>query len=319
MHRNSSERKLLAMAEYSPIGNYVVISPVRDEGLYVERTIQSVIGQSLRPRMWIVVDDGSRDATPEILTRYAEQCTWIKSLSLARAGERKPGSAVIRAFMAGYELIKNDQFDFVVKLDCDLQIPEEYFETLIGRFQADPELGIASGIYMEESRQTWRPVNMPKYHAAGCSKMVRAQCFREIGGFITNRGWDTVDEIRAQAMGWKTCHFEDIALRHLKTEGTGIGSRRTNLMLGQIYYLTGGGTPFFLLKCVHRLIFGRPIFLGGITMFLGFLQAYLKGEPRLVTEVEAVRYRRLLNERVVGAWAEVLNWLRPNRKTMGCS
>jgi glycosyltransferase involved in cell wall biosynthesis len=265
------------------------------------------------------VDDGSRDATPQILARYAGQYSWITVLSLARDAERKPGSAVINAFTAGFELVKDDQFDFVVKLDCDLEIPESYFETLIGRFQADPKLGIASGIYLEESGTVWKPVKMPKYHAAGCSKRVRAECFREIGGFIPRRGWDTVDEIRAQVEGWKTCHFEDIALHHLKSEGTGIGSRRTNLMLGEIYYLTGGGTLFFLFKCLHRLFFGRPFFLGGVTMFAGFLQAHLKGEPKLVSDREAVRYRRLLNQRILAAWPAMLNRLAPSRKTVGWS
>ncbi len=307
------------MTEHSRTANYIVISPVKDEGFYVERTIRSVIGQSLKPRVWILVDDGSRDTTPEILARYAKQCPWITVLSLARDGERKPGSAVIRAFMAGYELIKNDHFDFVVKLDCDLEIPEEYFETLIGRFQADPKLGIASGIYLEEWRQTWKAVKMPAYHAAGCSKMVRAECFREIGGFIPNRGWDTVDEIRAQVTGWKTCHFGDLALRHLKSEGSGIGSRRTNLMLGQIYYLTGGGAFFFLLKCLHRLIFSKPFFLGGFMMLIGFLRAYFKGEPKLVSDREALCYRRLLNQRILGAWSEKFNRLVPSRKMMGWS
>lgn len=307
------------MAEHPRIGNYVVVSPVKDEGAYIERTIRSVIGQSLRPCKWIVVDDGSRDATAQILARYTERCPWITVLQLPRDGERKPGSGVIAAFKAGYELIKNDNFDFVVKLDCDIEIPEQYFESLIDRFQADPKLGIASGIYLEEDQQAWKPVKMPKYHAAGCSKVVRAECFREIGGFIPNRGWDTVDEIRAQDKNWKTCHFEDIALRHLKSEGTGIGSRRTNLMLGQIYYLTGGGTLFFLLKCLHRLVFGRPFLLSGIMMFFGFMQAYWKGEPKLVSDKEAIRYRRLLNERILATWGEVLNRLSPVRKTIGWS
>jgi biofilm PGA synthesis N-glycosyltransferase PgaC len=307
------------MAEHSHTGNYVVISPAKDEGRYIEKTIQSMIGQSLTPRKWIVVDDGSRDETPQIVARYAEQHSWITLFPQVRDGERKPGSAVINAFMAGYELIKNDGFDFVVKLDCDLEIPEKYFETLIGRFQADPKLGIASGIYLEESGEAWKPVKMPKYHAAGCSKMVRAECFRQIGGFIPQRGWDTVDEIRAQDTGWKTCHFQDIALRHLRSEGAGIGFTRTSLMHGQIYYATGGGALFFLLKCLHRLFFGKPIFVGGLLMFVGFLRAHLNGEPRLVSDGEAVRYRRMLNERVLSVWPRVLNWLVPGRKTVGWS
>jgi poly-beta-1,6-N-acetyl-D-glucosamine synthase len=307
------------MPEHSRAGNYVVVSPVKDEASYIERTIQSVIGQSLRPQKWIIVDDGSRDATPQILARYAKQCSWITVVPVVRDGKRRPGSAVIIAFMTGYELIKSDDFDFIVKLDCDLEIPSQYFETLIGRFAADPKLGISSGIYLEESQQSWKPVKMPKYHAAGCSKIVRAKCFREIGGFIPKRGWDTVDEIRAQAMGWKTCHFEDLAVRHLKSEGTGIGSVSTNLMLGQIYYRTGGGTVFFVLKCIHRAVFGRPIILTGVLMFAGFVRAYLNGEPKLVSDEEAVRYRRLLNERILAAWAGMLRRLRPSRKSMGWS
>jgi biofilm PGA synthesis N-glycosyltransferase PgaC len=307
------------MTQHSHTGNYIVISPAKDEGQYIEKTIQSMIRQSLTPRKWIVVDDGSEDETPQIVARYAAQYSWITLFPLARDGERKPGSAVITAFMAGYELIKNDNFDFIVKLDCDLEIPEEYFETLLSKFQADPKLGIASGIYLEESGQDWKPVKMPKYHAAGCSKMVRAECFREIDGFIPQRGWDTVDEIRAQVMGWKTCHFGDIALRHLRSEGAGIGFTRTNSMHGQIYYMTGGGTLFFLFKCLHRLFFGRPIFLGGIIMFAGFMRAYLNGEPRLVSQREAVRYRRMLNERILSAWPRVLNRLVPSRKTVGWS
>lgn len=115
------------------MGNYVVISPAKDEGHYIEKTIQSMIGQSLTPRKWIIVDDGSRDETPKIVARYAAQYPWITIFPLARDGERKPGSAVISAFMAGFELVKNDHFDFIVKLDCDLEIPGGIFRNSLAQ------------------------------------------------------------------------------------------------------------------------------------------------------------------------------------------
>jgi len=290
-----------SVPEDSRVGNYVVISPVKDEGAYIERTILSVVHQSLRPRRWIVVDDGSSDNTPEILTQYSQQYHWITVLRRARDKRRRPGSAVIAAFDAGHRRIEDRNLDFVVKLDCDLEVPSDYFERLVHKFEADPKLGIASGIYMEASGKAWRPVKMPEYHAAGCSKMVRSECFRQIGGFIPQRGWDTVDEIRAQMMGWKTCHFKDLQLRHLKSEGAGIGAQQTNLMHGQIYYLTGGGIAFFLLKVLHRSLTAMPPLLGGLMMFVGFMQACLKRAPRLVNEKEARQYRQLLNSRVYAA------------------
>jgi poly-beta-1,6-N-acetyl-D-glucosamine synthase len=294
------------VAEQPHLGNYIVISPVKDEAPFVENTIESVLAQSARPSRWIIVDDGSRDATLQILFRYAKQHDWITIVPVMHDHAREPGSAVIRAFWEGYKLIASDKFDFLVKLDCDLNLPPSYFETLLTRFKADPELGIASGTYLEEHRGVWKPVPMPAYHAAGCSKIVRAQCFRDIGGFIPMRGWDTVDEIRAQIRGWKTCHFEDVTLRHLKPEGASIGFTRTQMMHGQIYYLTGGGTLFFLLKFIHRLGAGKPVMLGGIMMLVGFLQTWLKREPRLLSDSEAKIYRSLLNQRILRTITGVL-------------
>ena len=298
------------MPENAHTGNYVVISPVKDEGRYVEKTIQSVIGQSLRPRKWIIVDDGSRDATPQVLAKYAAQHDWIIVLTVARDQERKPGSAEVLAFLEGYKLVGRDEFDFVVKLDCDLELPTNYFEILLARFAADAQLGIGSGAYLEEHDGVWKPVKMPSYHAAGCSKVVRAQCFRDIGGFIAKPCWDTLDEIRAQVMGWKTQHFANITLRHLKTEGVGVGSVRTSMMHGQSYYLTGGGTLFFFLKVLHRLLFGKPFIIGGVLMLVGFLRAALKGEPKLVSQVEASAYRNLLRRRIFKALSGVFAPLR---------
>src|ERR1700674_1220963 len=118
------------MVEQSHPRNFVIISPAQDEARYVERTIQSVLGQSVRPFRWIIVDDGSRDSTPQILTRYSKQYSWITVLTVPRDSERKPGSAEIIAFMAGYRLIEKDPIDFVAQFDWYLNIPSEYFETI---------------------------------------------------------------------------------------------------------------------------------------------------------------------------------------------
>jgi biofilm PGA synthesis N-glycosyltransferase PgaC len=200
-----------------------------------------------------------------------------------------------------------------------LDLPPSYFETLLTRFKADPELGIASGVYLEGHQGMWKPVKMPAYHAAGCSKVVRAQCFRDIGGFIPRRGWDTVDEIRAQVKGWKTRHFDDVTVRHLKPEGAGIGFARTNSMHGQIYYVTGGGALFFLFKFLHRLIFGTPVILGGIMMLAGFLRSWIRGEPRLVSNSEAKVYRHLLNKRIFRGVAGMLGRFRSRHKVVSYS
>jgi biofilm PGA synthesis N-glycosyltransferase PgaC len=288
--------------------NYVIISPVRDEEEYLERTIETVLHQTVRPSRWVIVDDGSRDQTPQILQRYGEEYPWITSLRIERSGERQLGLTEIQAFAAGYKLIEDTPFDYVVKLDCDLELPQDYFERMLSRFDSDGELGIASGTYLEAKDGKWMAVTMPEYHAAGASKILRAECFRQIGGFIPQRGWDTVDEIRAQMEGWKSCHFTDITFRHLRTEGSAAGPLETNRMHGQIYYLTGGNTFFLMLKVLHRCWHGRPFVLGGLMMLVGFFGPFLSGIPREVTDEEAGFYRHMLNRRVVERMNRILSW-----------
>jgi poly-beta-1,6-N-acetyl-D-glucosamine synthase len=294
---------------------YILVSAVKDEEQYVETTLRAVVKQTVRPGRWMIVDDGSTDRTTEIIRSYERQFPWITVLRLNHQGARQPGSPVINAFNAGYELIRNSSFDFIVKFDCDLDLPADYFEKLIDRFQSDERLGIASGVYLEHGSKNWQPIPMPDYHAAGAAKMIRARCFNEIGGFVASRGWDTVDEIKAQAMGWRTGHFEDLEFHHLKNEGSGIGSIRTNRMHGEVYYLTGGSKLFFLFKIVHRCAVGKPPLLGGLAMLGGYLKTWAKREPRLVTEEEARAYQRLLDHRMLETILRRFNlssWKRRN-------
>jgi poly-beta-1,6-N-acetyl-D-glucosamine synthase len=292
----------MAIASYM----YVIVSPVKDEEAYLDRMINSVLRQTALPARWVIVDDGSCDDTPQILKKYSEQHDWIRPVRLERSEQRQLGITEIRAFATGFSFLDDIEFDYIVKLDCDVELPFDYFATLLSRFQ-DPTLGIASGIYVEPKGDAWVPVSMPEYHAAGASKVVRSECFREIGGFIPDRGWDTIDEIRAHMAGWNTCHFPDIVFRHLRNEGSAAGPLGTNRMHGHIYYLTGGNTLFLLLKVLHRCWFGRPFILGGLTMLLGFLWPLLSGVPRAVTEDEARLYRRMLNRRLAERMSRILS------------
>jgi glycosyltransferase involved in cell wall biosynthesis len=290
--------------------SYVIVSPVKDEEKYVETTISAVIRQTVKPLRWIIVDDGSRDGTGEILRRYSERFPWIEVLRLERDSKRRLGIAEIRAFDCGYRLVENLTHDFVVKLDCDLDLPEDYFEKLIARFREDDRLGIASGIHLEKNGRGWIRGRDPRYHAVGASKMLRSECYRQIGGFVLRPGWDALDEIRAWAMGWKTCHFDDLPFYHLKPEGAATGYLTTNLRYGETDYVIGSGGPFFLLKAIHRMIVGKPILLGGLALVAGFLKAFLLRKPKLASAHEAKLYRQLLNRRMLEGIKEIGTKLR---------
>ena len=278
--------------------SYVVISPVKDEAKHIGNTLESMVRQTMKPLKWVIVDDDSKDDTVQIVKSFSDRYGWIHLLLNKRGAERKTGSAEALAFNLGCDLVREQPYDYIVKLDGDLQLPEDYFEKLLNEFQKEKRLGIASGIYLEQHGNEWQPVEMPDYHAAGASKVIRRECFEQIGGFITTPGWDTVAEIRAMSLGWQTAHFKNIRFHHLKNEGSAMGYLKMNFMQGGIFYLTGGSMRFFILKCLHRFLFGRPAILGGLAMAAGYSKKYFMRKPLLVTAAEGELYRHLLNERI---------------------
>jgi biofilm PGA synthesis N-glycosyltransferase PgaC len=264
----------------------------------VEQTLRSVTEQTVKPVVWVIVDDGSTDATAQIVRRYVTKHPFIRLLVNGRAGARQPGAGVIQAFNHGYASVDNEDYDFVVKLDCDLSFEPDYFETLLAGFESDPQLGIASGVYLERDKAgCWEQVKMPSYHAFGACKMVRLSCFKQIGGFIAAKGWDTVDEIRAMAQGWKTSHFPALEAKHHKREGSGIGVLRTSKMHGEIYYATGGDPLFFMFKGLHRAA-TPPLLINALALAVGYGTALVTRKPMLVTRAEAQCYRKLLRQRL---------------------
>src|SRR3569832_2190882 len=116
--------------------NYNVITPAKYEEKFITFTLDSMVNQLLKPVKWIIVDDGSTDRTREIVEKYQKEHPWIEIVAMDNKQEQKTyGSKVIRAFNAGYGLIKNKPYDFIVKLDADLSFPPEYFKDIAKAYE----------------------------------------------------------------------------------------------------------------------------------------------------------------------------------------
>ena len=129
----------------NPSRRYLLISPCRDEAQYLRRTLDSVAAQSVPPALWVVVDDGSTDETPTILEEYARRLPYLRVVRRTDRGRRQVGPGVIEAFYAGLETVHLEDFDYLCKLDMDLDLPVRYFELLMQRMESDPRIGTTSG------------------------------------------------------------------------------------------------------------------------------------------------------------------------------
>lgn len=267
-----------------PRRRYCLISPCRDEAMYARRTLETVTSQSVPPALWVIVDDGSTDETPRILEEYVRRFDYIKVLRREDRGTRSVGPGVIDAFYAGLETVDLQGFDYLCKLDLDLELPPRYFELLMERMEANPRIGNASGKpYFRETR-TGRLISerCGDETSVGMTKFYRVQCFRQIGGFVRAVMWDGIDCHRSRMKGWIACSWDQEELRfiHLRPMGSsqkGILTGRSRHGSGQ--YFMGTGPLYMAISSVYRMG-GRPFVVGGIAMFWGYLVSLAQSKPR---------------------------------------
>ena len=263
---------------------YVLISPCRDEGKFIRRTLDSVMKQSVPPALWVVIDDGSTDDTPQILAEYAQRLPYLRVLRRTDRGARNVGPGVIEAFYHGLDTVDLDQFDYLCKLDMDLDLPPSYFELLMRRMEAEPRLGSTSGKPWFNHPTTGKlvPETIGDEMSVGASKFYRVGCFREIGGFVRQVTWDGVDCHRARLFGWhvESAGDEDLRFLHLRPMGSsqkGIWNGRVRMGLGQWFM---GTSPVFLAASAIYRLPRHPVVTGSIAMLWGYLSGALKGVPR---------------------------------------
>jgi glycosyltransferase involved in cell wall biosynthesis len=269
---------------------YVIVSPVRDEERYIEKTLLSVIRQTARPAEWIIVDDGSSDQTPRILSEYEKAHPWLRVLHRIDRGSRIPGTGVMQAFYEGFHHLTTVDWNFIVKLDGDVGLDPDYFQRCFERFRDDPRLGICGGsMYCIQNGRLRRETH-PSFHVRGPIKLYSRECWVAIGGLITAPGWDTVDEIQANRLGWRTKTFPDLKVIHHRPTGAVQGAWRDGVKMGRAAYVSGYHPLFMIVKCLKRL-FQRPYVYCAIAHAYGFVSSYINRFPR-VEDRAFLRYIR---------------------------
>ena len=236
----------------------VIITPVRNEASYIQATIECMIQQTLQPLEWIIVNDGSTDGTESIINTFLEKYHFIKYIHLKDRGYRRPATGVIEAFYKGYNKIGHDDYSIISKFDGDLQFPPDTLRKISEAFTMNARLGITGGTRYErkDENKTYKKVLVPKGFVGGPFKFYRRKCFKDIGGLIRRAGWDGVDTIRANMMGWETGEIESLKIFHLKPTGSakGEGIVKACKKYGDVSYYMGGYLWYFLLRVVLRSI-----------------------------------------------------------------
>jgi glycosyltransferase involved in cell wall biosynthesis len=277
---------------------YALITPARNEERFIEGTIESVIRQTVLPRRWVIVSDGSTDRTDAIVSQYLDVHPWI---TLVRRPEHldRHFAAKVQCFNSGLEVLPNEGYDIIGNLDADITFDKDYFEFLLDRFAADARLGVAGTPFVEDDVvYDYRFTNIE--HVSGACQLFRRECFEEIGGYVpvAGGGIDWIAVTSARMKGWKTRTFLERVCHHHRPMGTaGAGTYRALYRLGRKDYALGGHPLWEVCRASFQMT-RKPYGVGGLVLLAGYVSSLLArlerpASPELIRFHQAEQMRRL--------------------------
>lgn len=263
---------------------YVLITPARNEAEFIEHTLRSVVAQTVLPKRWVIVSDGSTDGTDELVAQYQPGRPWIELVRLPERKERH-FAAKVNAFNAGYDRAKALTFDIVGNLDADVSFGPDYFEYLLAQFEGNERLGVAGTHYIEGDFHSFKDSYINVHHVNGQVQLFRRACYEDIGGYVPNKGGgiDWVAVTTARMKGWETYSFGERTFNHHRKMGTaGSSEIKARFHYGKKDYFLGGHPLWQLFRGTFQLA-KKPYVVGGLALMFGYLWYWISGQERAVS------------------------------------
>jgi len=271
--------------------SYVVITPARNEAQFIEATLQSMVTQTCRPLKWVIVNDGSTDATEEIVRKYISEYTWIELLQMPERRERHfAGKA--HAVNAGYKRLIELDYDVIGNLDADISFSPDYFEFLMNRFAENPRLGVGGTAFLEGGL-TYNYEFVGVEHVSGMCQMFRRECFEAINGYlaIKSGGIDLIAVLSARAQGWETRTFVERRFVHHRVQGGALHSGlRERFYTGRKDYLLGNHPVWEVFRSLYQMKH-KPYIIGGLAVLTSYLWSSLYRAKKTIPQ-ELMTLRR---------------------------
>jgi SAM-dependent methyltransferase len=288
---------------------YVLITPARNEEAHIEKTIQSVISQTILPKICVIVSDVSTDHTDEIVKRYRDNYDFIR-LFRREADTSRDFASKVYAIRAGVEQLDGIEYDFIGNLDADITFDPEYYERLFEIFGENLKLGIAGGMCFETRNGKWtRQRTNVEWSVGGYVQMFRRECYDNIGGYLPLQkgGEDAVAEVMARKNEWEVKTFPQLKIFHHRETGTeGQSFCSARISLGMQRYSLGYMLWFEIARCLSRI--RKSYVLAEVLTLWGYILAFLRRDEIAVPE----DVRKHIRQEQIGRLRDVFRSRRLN-------
>ena len=302
------------------MSSYVLVTPVRDESDAVADLVHTVRAQELRPRLWLILDDGSQDDTVGRLAAAAGREPWIhvaRASVPARRHEPSRYAAVLAAaFRQVAELAESEGhgYDYVANVDADVRCPPDLMAELVRRCDKDRMVGIASCAMNEvdedgHARPAPSPLADPGHALRRGLRLWRRGCLEDVA-FYPSPSWAAVTTVRARNRGWKTVVHADLRADVVRADGQRGGFWSGYRRLGQEQWHIGLHPALVAAEAVRASARDRD--LRGLALVSGYLESALRGIRQTADPEVRSFFRRELPQQAL--WDAARRFLPSRRR-----
>jgi glycosyltransferase involved in cell wall biosynthesis len=273
------------------ISDHIIVTPARNEADNLRRLGASLIAQTWRPAVWIVVENGSTDDTAAVIRDLAADHDWIRLLSVEPPKQPRRGSASARAFNLGIAAVEFEPH-LITNVDADVSYEPDYFDKLRDEFESNPQLGIASGLCFEHDDGDWKPVHVTSPNLRGASFTYRAECFAQLPPREERLGWEAIDIVRAGLRGWDTATISGLGYFHHRATGARDANRFAAWAEeGAVSYSMWYRPLYLAVRAAYRVVSARDLAPAGLVW--GYARSAIRRDARHAEP----GFRQLVHER----------------------
>lgn len=270
--------------------NYVVVTPCKNEEQNLPALASSIINNTIKPRLWILLNDGSTDNTSNILDDLEKKYNWIKVVH-EKESVRDLGlhysDIVNKAIKCAFETCeeRNIPFEYVGLIDADMILDNNFFEKIIDRLEKNPNLGVCSGTvaYTQKNKKILEKGR--SNHPIGGLRVWRKKCLEDTGGFPKSYSADSVSNVLAILKGWDTKKYEDIIGIETRQTSSAEGLWKGFLTRGKSDYYRGYHPAYVIFKFI-KYSTKFPYYIG-----TSYLLGYIIGITRIKNKIDIPEVR----------------------------
>ncbi len=243
---------------------YVLAINVYNEEERVKSVFENIVKQTKIPDLFIWIDDGCTDGTVKEIELQGKSFPSPVTILHSPPKKRPDYDTIGVAWNNVFDEIKNlVGFEYLMIIDADSEFPPDYAEKIIEYMNAHPEVGVAAGDIVGESRR-----RMPQ----NAGKIIRWSIVKSIDRF-----WDLVPDtfwnIYALAMGYKIVILPDLMIKVPPSTGYSMKGR---FRFGRIMYYVRSHP----LLVVFRALMFQFRERSGTTFLRGYLTEWMRGTWR---------------------------------------